>query len=217
MLAMTTAPAAARARLRLVPGGAKQPDDAELVAGLRRGESWARDAFFDRYAPLVERTLRRVLGRDVHTDLADLIHDAFVQALESIARLREPEALPGFVRAIAANVACNAIRSRQARRWLRFWEPSALPDVPARDVDPSVHDAYVRTYAALDRLGARERTAFALRHIEGLELTDVADACGVSLATVKRVLRRAEERFVAIATGDPVLRGWLEEGGRWTR
>lgn len=213
---MSTGSTAARARLRLVPGGDAGPDDAELVAGVRRGETWARDALFDRYAPLVERTLRRVLGREVHTDLADLIHDAFVKTLESIERLREPEALPGFIRAIAANVACNAIRARRARRWLRFWEPAAIPDVPAPDVDPAVRDAYTRTYAALDRLGARERTTFALRHIEGLELAEVAEACGVSLATVKRILRRAEERFVAIANGDPVLRGWLEEGGRWT-
>src|SRR5262245_5365849 len=50
-------------------------DDAALVVGLRAGEAWARAALFDRYAPQVERILRRILGHDQHTDFADLIHD----------------------------------------------------------------------------------------------------------------------------------------------
>jgi DNA-directed RNA polymerase specialized sigma24 family protein len=32
-----------------------------------------------------------------------------------------------------------------------------------------------------------------LRHVEGYELTEVAEACGASLATIKRWLQRADE------------------------
>src|SRR4051812_32799009 len=52
-------------------------DDVALVAGLRAGEAWARAALFDRYAPHVERILRRVLGNDRHGDMADLVQEAF--------------------------------------------------------------------------------------------------------------------------------------------
>jgi len=208
----------ARPRLRVVEPaqGRGGGDDAKVLEGLRRGEPWAREALFDRYGALVERTVRRILGREFHTDLADVIHDCFVQALESLHRIRDPAALPGYMRAIAARTSCKSIRARAARRWLRFWEPQAIPDVPVRDVDPDVRDAYVRTYAVLDRLGAEARVAFVLRHVEGLELTEVGAACGVSLATIKRRLARAETRFAAAASRDPVLRSWLAEGGRWT-
>lgn len=98
-----------------------------------------------------------------------------------------------------------------------FWEPAEIPHVPVSDVDPEVRDAYVRTYALLDHLGADGRIAFVLRYIEGLELEDVASACRVSLSTIKRRLAKAERRFAAAAARDPVLRAWLEGGGRWNR
>lgn len=195
----------------------REHSNQELVDGLCAGESWARNALFERYAALVERTLRRILGRELHVDLADLIHDCFVETLASLGRLREPDALPGWIRSIAVHIAHKSIRTRRARSWLLFWEPAVIPDVPAGDADPEVRDAYVRTYAVLDRLGADDRITFVLRHVEGLELEELAAACRVSLSTIKRRLARAEQRFAAIAKSDPVLREWLEGGRRWTR
>jgi RNA polymerase sigma-70 factor (ECF subfamily) len=191
-------------------------DEQALVAGLRAGETWARAAFFDRYAPDVERILRRILGREIHTDMADLVHDTFVQALGSLEHLRDPGALRGWMQSIAAHTAYRAIRSRRVRRWLRFWEPEQLPEVPIDDVDPAVREAYRRTYRALDRLPANERIAFVLRHIEGMDLGQLAETCGVSLSTIKRRLSRAEARFRRAAERDEVLKVWLAEGDRWT-
>jgi RNA polymerase sigma-70 factor, ECF subfamily len=191
-------------------------DDAALVAGLRAGEAWARAALFDRYAPHVERILRRILGHHQHTDFADLLHDAFVQALASIDGLRDADALLAWMQTIAARTAYRAIRARRIRRWLCFWEPDELPEMPAVGIEPEILEAHRRTYALLDSLPARERVAFALRYIEGMELAKVAAVLDISLATVKRRLTHAEQRFARAAERDPVLRPWLKEGGRWT-
>lgn len=206
--------------LRLVPAP-KQPEpeasNHELIDEARAGAAWAQSELFDRYAPLVERTLRRILGRELHTDHADLIHDCFVEILASLDRLRDVRALPGWIRSIAVHVAYKSIRARRARAWLLFWEPAEIPHVPVSDVDPEVRDAYVRTYALLEHLGAADRIAFVLRYVEGLELEEVARACRVSLSTIKRRLAKAERRFAAGAARDPVLREWLEGGTRWNR
>jgi RNA polymerase sigma-70 factor (ECF subfamily) len=191
-------------------------DDVALVAGLRAGEAWARAALFDRYAPHVERILRRVLGNDRHGDMADLVQDAFVQALASIDKLREAEALLAWMQTIAARTAFRAIRARKARRWLKFWEPAEVPEPVAGGADPDVIEAHRRTYALLDRMPAEERVIFALRYIDGMELEHIAEIREVSLATLKRRLQKAEQRFAAGAQRDNVLRPWLEEGGRWT-
>jgi RNA polymerase sigma-70 factor (ECF subfamily) len=61
-----------------------------------------------------------------------------------------------------------------------------------------------------------ERLAFAMRYIEGMDLQSAAEGCGVSLATLKRRLLRAEQRFVAAAGRAPGLRPWLEGGTTWT-
>ena len=212
----TTVPVADRAPRGVVRTLPIVRDDASLVEGLRSGEPWARAALFDRYAPQVERILRRILGNDRHTEMADVIHDVFVQALASIDRLRDPSALLGWMQTIAAHTAYRTIRARRARRWLCFWEPANVPEVQVSDVDPEVSEACRRTYAVLDRLPADERVAFALRFIDGMELAQVAAVCEVSLATIKRRLSRAEQRFAAAARRDEVLVKWLQEGDRWT-
>lgn len=190
-------------------------DDHALVEGLRAGEAWARAALFDRYAPDVERILRRILGYELHTDMADLVHDTFVQVLSSLENLRDAGALRGWIQSIAAHTAYRTIRARRVRRWLRFWEPSELPEVAIEGVDPDVREAFRRTYHALDRLPAEERVAFVLRHVEGMDLGQLAETCRVSLSTIKRRLARAEARFTRAAQRDEVLKHWLEEGGRW--
>ena len=65
-------------------------------------------------------------------------------------------------------------------------------------------------YAILERFPVDERVAFALRYINGLDLTAVASACGVSLATIKRRLQRAEGRFFKVASGVPALADWMK-------
>jgi RNA polymerase sigma-70 factor (ECF subfamily) len=192
-------------------------DDAALVAGLRAGEAWARAALFDRYAPHVERILRRVLGNDRHGDMADLVQDAFVQALGSLDHLREAEAMLAWMQTIAARTAFRAIRARKARAWLKFWEPAELPELSVEGADPDVLEAHRRTYALLERMPAEERVIFALRYLDGMELERIAEIREVSLATLKRRLSRAEQRFAHAAERDSVLRPWLQEGGRWSR
>jgi RNA polymerase sigma-70 factor (ECF subfamily) len=193
-----------------------QPDDAAILRGLADGELWARAAFFDRYAARVERIVRKALGFEMHVDFADVVQEAFAEALSSVAHVRDAQALPAWMKMIAARAAYKTMRTRRARRWLRFLEPELVPEVTVEGIEPELLEAHRRTYQVLNRLPADERLAFALRHIEGMELTEVADACEVSLSTIKRRLARAEQRFVKAAAQDEVLSEWLKEGGRWS-
>ena len=54
---------------------------------------------------------------------------------------------------------------------------------------------------------------FSIRPGTSLELTDVAGALGVSLATAKRRLQRVTRRVFAMAAGDPVLSAYLARAG----
>lgn len=188
-------------------------DDAALVHGFRRGDPGARAALYDRHADHVHRVLYRILG--FHPDLADLHHDVFVRALGSLPRLEDPGALKGWLTMIAVHVAHTAITRRKRRSWLWFLPGDELPEVEANAASGEVLDALRATYAVLDTLPAEERIAFALRFIDGMELTEVAAACATSLATIKRRLGRAGERFAAEARKQPALEAWLDGGSRW--
>jgi RNA polymerase sigma-70 factor (ECF subfamily) len=187
--------------------------DAELVRGLRSGDPDAIEAFHDRYARHVLRVLARILGVD--RDLVDLQHDVFVRVLDSIATLIDPSALHAWVTSIAVLTAKGCIQRRARRRWLRFFAPEDVPEVVAPTASEETQEALRATYKALEKLPADERIAFALRIIDGMELSDVASACDVSLATIKRRIARGEALFTSIAREDPVLSNWLEGGSRW--
>jgi RNA polymerase sigma-70 factor, ECF subfamily len=188
--------------------------DAELVAAMRRGEAWAAAALLDRHGPLVERLIRRIMGHD--SDLPDLVQDAFATILSSIDQVRDENAVKAWMSSIAVHTAHRAIRRRQLSRWIFFWQHDDAVDAPTRDADHGARECVRHVYAALEQLPAEERIVFALRFIEEMQLEDIAATRGVSLATIKRRITRAEQRFVAIAQRDPVLRPWLEEGRRWT-
>jgi RNA polymerase sigma-70 factor (ECF subfamily) len=193
--------------------GAFVGDDAELIAAFRLGDRKARAALYDRHAEHVHRVLYRIVG--LHADLADLHHDVFVRALSSLPTLQDPSAFKGWLTMIAVHAARTWITRKKRLKWLWFLPQEELPDPPSHAASGEVLRALMVTYAVLDTLPVDERIAFALRFIDQMELTEVARACDTSLATIKRRLDRACERFEAEARRQPVLESWLEGGSRW--
>ncbi|HEX9620946.1 MAG TPA: RNA polymerase sigma factor, partial [Polyangiaceae bacterium] len=154
-----------------------------------------------------------VLGPD--PDLEDLVQDVFVAALESITHLADPNALKAWLSKIAVFTARGRIRRRQRWRFLRFVPVEDLHDKLTEWPRLEVSAALQSTYRVLGQLPADERIAFSLRFVEGMELTEVAAACSVSLATIKRRLNRAQSGFVRLARDCPALTEWLGGGSRW--
>ncbi len=179
--------------------------DPELVRGLMHKDPNAVAELYDRHAELVRRVFIRALGSA--TDVDDAVQDTFIMVLRRISTLRDPACLKGFVVGVTIRLAKNEMRRRALRRWVGLDE---IPEPPvSADADESTRESVRQVYAALERLDAASRVLFVLRHVEGLELTELAEATGCSLATVKRRLARAETRFEAIAEHDPVLRSHL--------
>jgi len=182
--------------------------DEALVSALREGHPEAAAAIFCRYGVYVGRVLARVLGPD--PELVDLAQDVFVVMLESITKLDEARALQAWLAQIAVFSAKKRIRGRRRwRRLLDFVPSQELPEQPQAAVDYEGSEALLAVYRALARLDADDRSAFALRFIEGRELTDVAGACQVSLSTIKRRIDRARSSFQEAARPEPALAEWL--------
>jgi len=184
--------------------------DVALVRALQAGEAQAGAALFDRYAPHVRRVLARVLGPD--PELSDLLQDVFVAALGSLHRLDDPGALRAWLTQTAVYTARARIRRRARWRFLRFVPDDELPDYAGAELDAEGSQALSAVYRVLALLPADERIAFALRVLDGMELTSVASACGVSLATIKRRLGVAQRRFIELSRREPVLVDWLARG-----
>ena len=185
--------------------------DASLVRALRGGDAHAGAVLFDRYAVHVRRVLARVLGPD--PELSDLLQDVFVAALSSLNSIEDPSALKAWLTRTAVFTARGRIRRRSRWRFLRFVPDDELPEPSVPALDAEGNEALTAVYRVLKSLPTDERIAFALRVIEGMELTAVASACGVSLSTIKRRLTCAQQRFDELSGREPVLKVWVERRG----
>jgi RNA polymerase sigma-70 factor (ECF subfamily) len=191
-------------------------EDGELVAALRENHPGAKAVFFQTYSNYVERLVTHVIGFD--RELADIIQEVFLNALGGLPKLKDATALKPWLATVTINTARKVLRTRSRRSWLRLFRDPEDEFLVRQTVAGTDHEALraVHTvYEVLRELPADENIAFALRFIEGMELTEVAAACDVSLATIKRRLSRAEQRFVSAARRRPELDEWLKGGTRW--
>ncbi|MFZ5892567.1 MAG: RNA polymerase sigma factor [Myxococcota bacterium] len=188
-------------------------DERALLQALRARHPGAVAAFYDAHAGHVQRTLRSAMGADA--DLPDMLQEVFIRALDNIADLDDPERMRSWLTTIAVFTARAHIRRRARRNWLSLFSPERTR---SEEQEPPCSDARAalrETYAVLDRMRVDDRMAFVLRFVDGMTLPDAAEACGVSLATIKRRLARAEKAFIEAARQRPILEQWLERGTRW--
>jgi RNA polymerase sigma-70 factor (ECF subfamily) len=202
-----------RERARTLETESLASPEVELIGKLCAGDPWAEHALLDRYGGHVERILSRILG--AHADLDDLAQEVFVRAFERLDELRDPPALRRWLTAIAVFVAREAIRKSRRRRWLVFLPAEATPEVEVPEASVEARAALRTFYEVVTTLDAEKRIAFTLRFVEGMELTEIAEVCDVSLATIKRRIKSAEVEFYARGSARPELADWFEEGTRW--
>jgi RNA polymerase sigma-70 factor, ECF subfamily len=193
-------------RMRLVAASSQEAAqaettrDTELARALIGGEAHAAELAWERYAPLVHRIVSRAIGPDAEVE--DVTQEIFYRLFSRIGTLRKPEALRSFVISFAIRIVKWELRRRRARRWLTLSETGEVPDEQLMVMDAESRYSLRRLYALLDRLSTRERLVLVLRHVEGMTLEEIAEAMELSLATVKRGLRRASLRIAQMVDAD---------------
>lgn len=177
--------------------------DAEILAGLRRGETSAFDAIFrDWYSRLVLIADRIVGERQVAEDLAQ---EVFLE----LWRRRETLALETTVHAYllqsVRNRSLNHLRHVQVRR-------RSVPDVvemsgnstPA-DAETVAGELAVAIEKAMQSLTPRCREVFQLSREKGLKYAEIATQLGVSVKAVEAQMGKA------LRTMREQLAPWLPE------
>ncbi len=159
--------------------------------------AWAR------FAPLVRRILSRSLGPE--RDVEDAVQDVFLCVFDKAPGLRNPAALRSFIVSVTIRTLRHEIRRRKLRSWLRLDGNTETADLRTVHPDTDSREALTRFYAILDRINTRDRTAFVLHFIEGIDVPGVAEALELSVPTIRRCLTRARDRLVMLAGRDPVL------------
>ncbi len=177
--------------------------DAELIeASLADPDEFG--ALFERYYPAIYRYMARMVGAE---DGNDLTADVFEQAFRSRRTydLTRPSASP-WLYGIASHLASAHNRKRRRRDRLRpvtrgRREAASAPDetLPAFEDDVASRvdagAAHAELRRVLARLRPEEREVVGLYLLADLTYTEVAEALGVPVGTVRSRLSRARSRL----------------------
>lgn len=141
--------------------------------------------------PRLESLARRLVWDE--EDARDLVQATCETALVRWQGFRGEGAVEGWLRRILVRQALSWRRRRRLYRSLAVL--LFVPLEPICETDPSSEfgrQRHLRALAeGLERLPARQSTAFCLRYLEGLSIDEVADALEIERGTVRVHLQRA--------------------------
>jgi RNA polymerase sigma-70 factor (ECF subfamily) len=166
----------------------------QLVLAAQAGRRDAFGELFERYQRNVQAIALRRLGD--WNEAQELCQEVFLQALQKIQQLREPECFAGWLRSITNRMAIN----RAVRRSPELpAEPETLdavcvdPDTPLTIILADERQAEVR--AGLERLRELDRRTLQAFYVDGQSLLEMSDEFDAPLGTIKRRLHTARKRL----------------------
>ncbi|MFN0058692.1 MAG: sigma-70 family RNA polymerase sigma factor [Planctomycetota bacterium] len=169
--------------------------DAEPVLGCDR--VLVHQAIAEHHA-MVYRLAFRVLRQQA--DAEDVCQDVFLKLASQVQGLRDPNALPGWLRRVAFNLSINCQRAKRARRKHETavgHDPRTRVRCESPGQEDRMEDPHQRVAAALDTLPDTLRWPFVLHYQEGLKYHEIAQLLDCPPGTVARRISVAKERLRA--------------------
>ncbi len=195
--------------------------DAELVAAAKTGDIAAFEELTTRHERQIYSLAYRIL-QNPH-DAEDVTQQAFLSAVENLAKFREESSFATWLYRIATFAALKVIRKRKGLATVSLEEATESRE----DYDSVPHPEYIADWKqspeqlvernetrrlldeSLAKLDDKHRLVFLLRDVEGLSVAETAAALNLSESNVKMRLLRARLQLREELTqkfGDPARR-----------
>lgn len=161
--------------------------DDVLAVQAQAGDERAFAQLYRRHARYIAGVVFRMLGDA--SELDDAVQETFVEAYRALSSLQDPKLVRPWLVTIALRRVQRRLQARRRRAFLGLEIERQSPQVS----DPKERALLDELYEALDRIAPKLRLPWMLARVEGQGLNDVAQMCGISLATAKRRIAQAQE------------------------
>ncbi len=179
-------------------------DDAQLIAATARGDATAATAICRRIAPVVERTVGRMLSL-ASADFDDVVQDALVAVIRSLPSFRGDCSLDTWVARITARTVYREWTRRASVARTYGGEPSETVEAsePSSSRRIEARDLCARLRRHLEAMDPARASAVVLHDVCGHDLREVAEIMQTSVAAAQSRLFRGRvelhERIAADA------------------
>ncbi len=179
-------------------------NDALAVSRARSGDTDAFRVLVERHSRSLFRLAFRMTGNQ--QDAEDVVQESFLRAYKQLARFDERASFGTWLYRIAANCSLDLVRSRK-RRSEHMAPPVELggevedPVVSLPSTAPSPErltlssEVRQRVAEAMRDLSPTERTAFVLRHFEGMCMEEVSRVLECQPGAAKHSVFRAVQKL----------------------
>jgi RNA polymerase sigma-70 factor (ECF subfamily) len=187
-----------------------EPTDVAYVSKARTGDADAFRVLVERHSRALFGLAYRMTGNE--SDAEDVVQESFLRAYRQLGAFDDRAGFGSWIYRIAVNCSLDLMRARR-RRSERIESADAEMDdpiaaLPALGPGPDrlalSGEIRRRLDSAMSRLSDTERSAFVLRHFEGMCMEEVGRALGCEPGAAKhsvfravRKLRRALEPAVS--------------------
>jgi RNA polymerase sigma-70 factor (ECF subfamily) len=172
--------------------------DNDLVEQVRGGNEDAFRILVQRHTRTIYRAAYRITGNAADAD--DVVQETFLRAYRALERFDARALFSTWLHRIAVNCSLDLIDSRKRREGRSSGEEE-LAGIASSAAAPDrvVHSAEMQraVASAMDQLSGNERTAFVLRHFEGMPLEEIGQILGIQLNATKNTVFRAVRKLRA--------------------
>ena len=179
-----------------------EASDLAVVARVKAGDHDAFRHLVERHSRSVFRLAYRLTGHE--QDAEDVVQEAFLKAFREIRRFEARSSFATWLYRITVNCSHDLRRQRPragTRPSLDDPDGGVLADLadtspaadPLRELASRRIDERVR--AAMSGLSAQERSAFVMRHFEGLSIEEIGRVLGLRTSAAKHSIFRAVHKL----------------------
>src|SRR5437899_8283571 len=171
------------------------------VARARAGDADAFRVLVERHGRALFGLAFRMTGNE--QDAEDVVQESLLRAYRQLGKFDERSSFGTWLYRIAVNCSLDVVRARKRRSELSPPADEELDDpveaLPAPDPAPDriamSGQARGRIAAAMSLLSVWERTAFVLRHFEGMCIDEVSRVLGCQPAAARHSVFRAVQKL----------------------
>ncbi len=157
-----------------------------LLKDCKRGKAQSQEALYRRFASAMYGLCLQYANNE--EDAQDIMQEGFIKVFSKLDQVKNPAALPGWIRRVMINTALERYRSQVVLQRVDEVREEHHAESGNDALDSLGCDELV---ALIQTLSPRYRMVFNLYAIEGYSHQEISDELGISIGTSKSNLSRA--------------------------